>query len=163
MNFKNVIPIKTHTQTHLINTCSNKFDATLGFKNIRKSKNCFRKIGWYDAYYYYYYYSLQTLTIRFNQSNMIVHTWATLQGGLLFSYFSFWHHLTVKCDFASSENMNVFFFLYKCDMNENFGVKMSQKYDHFMICLQQRRYCRPRIHKITKGLFYFLFSPHSDH
>lgn len=45
MNFKNIIPIKTHihTHTHLINTCSNKFGATLGLKNVSKSKNCFRK------------------------------------------------------------------------------------------------------------------------
>lgn len=32
MNSKNLIPIGTHA--HLINTCSSKFGAALGFKNV---------------------------------------------------------------------------------------------------------------------------------
>lgn len=81
---------------------------------------------------YYYYYSLQTLTIRLNHSDMIVHTWAKHYRE---DCFSFLIVSSLKCDSApSAEDKNRCLFLYECNMNEDFGVKMSQKYDHSMIC-----------------------------
>lgn len=156
MTFKNAIPIKTHTQTHLINTCSNKFDATLGFKNICKSKNCFRK-------------SVDMMHII-----IIIHYkhWLYDSTSPIWLYALGQHYredycfLTSVFDITSLWNVTwphqestriAFSFLYKCGVNVNSGIKMSQKYDHLMICLQQRRYCRSRIHKITKGLYFFFF------
>lgn len=47
---------------------------------------------------------IQTLTIGFNHCNMIVHTWAKRYRGGCFSYsVSVDCHITVKCDFASSD------------------------------------------------------------
>lgn len=49
MNFKNIIPIKkhthatTHTHTHLINTCSSKFGATVGFKKCLLKQKLLQK------------------------------------------------------------------------------------------------------------------------
>lgn len=67
---------------------------------------------------------------------MIVHTWGKNYREDCFSVFQFFDcHITVTSDLALSEKYkNLCLFLQECDMNENFGIKMSQKYDHSMIC-----------------------------
>lgn len=72
-------------------------------------------------------------------------------------------HIAMKCDLASSEkDKNHGLFLYKCNMNENFGVKMSQKYDNSMICQTAKDVIAdPGYTRLKKDSFFFLL--HSNH
>lgn len=113
----------------------------------------------------YYYYSLQTLTIGFNHCNMIVHTWAKRYRGGCFSYsVSVDCHITVKCDFASSDkkykNHGLFCFFVRgiATWMRILASKCHRNMINRWYVKQQRRYCRPRIHKITKDCFFFFFS-----
>lgn len=84
---------------------------------------------------------------------MIVHTWVRDYRKDCFSVFDC--HITVKCDLASSEKYkNRCLFLSECDMNEKFGVRMSQKYDRSMICQTAETLLQPRGGKITKDEFF---------
>lgn len=153
MNFKNIIPIKTHTHahTHLINTCSNKFGATLGLKNVCKSKNCSRKISWHDVHiiiihYKHWLYDSTTpiwlYTLGLNITGKIV-------------FLTVFHILIVTSterDLASSEKYKNRCFCF-CK-NATWMRILASKCHRSMITRwyvkRRRRYCRPRIHKITK-------------
>lgn len=71
-------------------------------------------------------------------------------------------HITVKCDLASSEKYNNHgLFLYMCDMSENFGVTMSQKYYHSMICHTAKALLQAQNTQDYKRFLFFL--PRSNH
>lgn len=48
-------------------------------------------------------------------------------------------------------------------MNENFGVKMSQKHDQSMICQTAKTLLQAQNTQDYKRLFLFFFFPHSNH
>lgn len=70
-------------------------------------------------------------------------------------------HITVKCDLALSgkKYKNHGLFLYKCDMSENFGVKMSQKYYRSMICHTAKTLLQAQNTQDYKRFVFFFFFP----
>lgn len=65
---KTIIPIKnTHAHTHLINTCSNKFGATLGLKIVHQSK----KPALREKKINYYYVHIVIIIIIHNKHYII--------------------------------------------------------------------------------------------
>lgn len=139
---KTIIPIKnTHAHTHLINTCSNKFGATLGLKIVHQSK----KPALREEKNNYYYVHIVIIIIIHNKHYIIqplqydcTQLGKRRQGRLLFLSISDCH-ISVTSDLALSgkkkTQITVLVFLRNRDMKEiSLGVKMSQEYDHSMIC-----------------------------
>lgn len=112
----------------------------------------------------YYYYSLQTLTIWFNHSNMIVHTWAKHYKEDCFSYSisGFWlsHHCQMWLSLIRKVQEPAVCFRKDATWMKIPASKCHRNMISRWYVKQQRSYCRPRIHKITKDYYFFLHSNH---
>lgn len=117
---------------------------------------------------YYYYYSLQTLTIGFNHCNMIVHTWAKRYRGGCFSYsVSVDCHITVKCDFASSDkkykNHGLFCFFVRTRHEWEFWRQnVTETWSIDDMSNSKDVIAGPEYTRLQKIVSFFFF-PHSNH
>lgn len=115
MNSKNLIPIGTHA--HLINTCSSKFGATFGFKNVHLKQK---------SHSYYVHIVIIHYKHWLNDSSTLIWLYTPGKNTLFFPFFSC--HTVVTGDLPSSSKCCFyFFFIQDCDPDKNFGRKNVTK------------------------------------
>lgn len=143
MNSRNLIPIRTHA--HPINTCSSKFGATLGLKMSLKQK-C-----------HLYYVIIIIIHYKHWLYDSTTPIWLYTPGINVLFFFVFSRHTAVTSDLPSSRKCP-FYFYTRMWHPERISIGKCHKNTITRWCVeQQRRYCRARIHKITKDYYLFFF------